>query len=210
MILHQLTLHDFGIFKGRINIDLTPRSPERPVVIIGARNGRGKTTILDAINLVLYGERANLSNRGPKVGWEDYLRGAIHRGGPDAASVKLIFSVGDVYGIRTYETTRTWQANGKSVSESFTVILDGQLETALAEDWNEHIEGLLPLDVARLNFFDGERTNELAAAEGSREVFRAAIHGLLGIGLVEKLETDLKIIRRRKTDGSSETKSQVN
>jgi len=200
MILNQLILHDFGIYKGRHEIELTPLSPERPIILIGARNGRGKTTILDAINLVLYGSRANLSNRQPRQTWDDYLRNCIHLGGATSASVGLDFSVLDDFGMRQYSITRTWEAAPRGVNESFSVTLNGERDEVLAEDWSDHLEGLLPLEIASLNFFDGEKTNELATPERSKDVIRSAIRGLLGLGILERLEADLKVLIRRKQD----------
>jgi DNA sulfur modification protein DndD len=200
MILERLTLHDFGVYKGRQEVDLTPESPDRPIILVGARNGRGKTTILDAINLVLYGARANLSNRLPRMAWEEYLRSCIHRGGPTSASIGLVFSVVDDFGVRRYEIARTWSEAPRGVNETFTVILNGERDDVLAEDWNDHLEGLLPLEIASLNFFDGEKTDELATPEQSREVIRSAIRGLLGLGILERLEADLKVLIRRKQD----------
>ena len=75
----ELTLQDFGVYGGRQSIDLSPVSPERPVILVGGLNGRGKTTIIDAIQIALYGNRAKLSNRG-NLSWDEYLRRAIHRG----------------------------------------------------------------------------------------------------------------------------------
>ena len=109
MILNRLILHDFGIYGGRHELDLTPVSPERPIVLIGARNGRGKTTILDAINLVLYGSRANLSNRLPRQGWDEYLRSCVHQPGATSALVGLEFSILDDFGVRQYSITRAWE-----------------------------------------------------------------------------------------------------
>jgi len=200
MILDRLILHDFGIYRGRHELDLTPVSPERPIILIGARNGRGKTTILDAINLVLYGSRANLSNRLPRQGWDEYLRSCIHQPGATSALVGLDFSVLDDFGMRQYSITRAWEMAPRGVNESFSVTLNGQRDDVLAEDWGDHLEGLLPLEIARLNFFDGEKTNELATPERSKEVIRSAIRGLLGLGILERLEADLKVLIRRKQD----------
>ena len=66
MILEQLTLDHFCLFRGRQVFDLTPgRSGGKalPIVLFGGINGGGKTTLLDAIQLALYGPRAKCSKR---------------------------------------------------------------------------------------------------------------------------------------------------
>ena len=66
MILNQLTLKNFGIYRGEHSFELAPtvhRGRSRPVVLFGGVNGGGKTTILDAVQLVLYGKRARCSKR---------------------------------------------------------------------------------------------------------------------------------------------------
>lgn len=198
MIIHQLVLHDFGVFHGRHEIDLSPASPEQPVILIGALNGRGKTTTLDAINLVFFGQRARLSNRKPNSSWDKYLRESINRRASGGALVGMRFSVDDVFGTRTYDIARSWELSGKSVKEFFSVKVDGEPDRVLADDWDEHIEGLLPLEVASLNFFDGEKIDKLADPVQSRSVIEAAIRGLLGLGVLERLEADLKVYLRRK------------
>ena len=82
MILQQLTLRDFGLFKGRQVLDLRrAKRPGkgRPIVLFGGVNGAGKTTILDAIQLVLYGVRARCSKRS-NLPYEEFLAQSIHQG----------------------------------------------------------------------------------------------------------------------------------
>ena len=61
MIFEQVVLHNFGVYRGEHRIDLDV-APEKPVVLIGALNGSGKTTFLDAMQLALYGKSARCSD----------------------------------------------------------------------------------------------------------------------------------------------------
>ncbi|MCH7987841.1 MAG: AAA family ATPase [Planctomycetes bacterium] len=57
MLIREITLENFGLFRGRNRIPLAPRikyRQQRPVVLIGGQNGSGKTTILEALRLCLY------------------------------------------------------------------------------------------------------------------------------------------------------------
>jgi len=93
---------------------------------------------------------------------------------------------------------RRWHENSKGIDESFTVICDGKLDDVFTKHWDEVIEGYLPSSIAHLFFFDGEQIKDLAEGEHAAEILGTAIHSLLGLDLVDQLETDLKVLERRK------------
>ncbi|WP_369211168.1 DNA sulfur modification protein DndD [Streptomyces flavofungini] len=197
MHLHNLTLHDFGAYQGRQSLDLRVK-PKRPIVLIGGLNGCGKTTLLDAIQLVLYGPRARCSGRGNRS-YDTYLRESINRAADPqrGAELRLEFSITVEGRPRTYEVARTWFAKGKQVRESLAVNVDGKYDDTISETWAEHVEEILPLEVASLFFFDGEKVEQLADPERAADVIEAAVQSLLGVRAVEQLRTDLLALQRR-------------
>lgn len=52
MIIKKLTMHNFGVYASTNVLEFKGK---KPVILIGGMNGRGKTTILEAILLSLYG-----------------------------------------------------------------------------------------------------------------------------------------------------------
>ena len=60
MLFRELVLENFGSYLGKNTINLLPdlSADSRPIILIGGMNGGGKTTIMDAIRLALYGARA--------------------------------------------------------------------------------------------------------------------------------------------------------
>ncbi|WP_369055624.1 DNA sulfur modification protein DndD [Kineococcus terrestris] len=204
MQLTELILHNYGVYRGRQVVDLRTK-PGQPVILVGGLNGGGKTTFLDSLQLALYGNRARLSNRG-KMGWEDFLRASINRdvSAEQGASISLTFTI-DVEGSeRTYRVVRTWSAAGKSIREFVNVFVDGKINPALSATWADHVEELLPLDIASLFFFDAEKIESLADPDTAATVVETAVHSLLGVGTLDQLRTDLLALQRRQTPPSGD------
>jgi DNA sulfur modification protein DndD len=198
VILNELVLHNVGTFAGRQVIDLTPPSSAKPIVLVGGLNGAGKTTILESIQLALYGSLWNSSAR--RTGsYENYLRGLIHRGVPatQGAEIELRFTAYQEGAEHNYWIRRSWQSTGSSIREILLVSVDGQLNQSLMSTWNEHVETFLPRGIAGLFFFDGEQIEALADLDRSRQVLGSALAALLGLDLVERLSKDLAVLKRR-------------
>lgn len=198
MILKELVLHNVGTFAGRHVIDLTPKSGKQPIVLIGGLNGAGKTTILESIQLALYGSLSH--NSGRRTGsYENYLRGLTHRGVPasEGGAIELNFSAHQDGVEHTYWVRRSWKSAGSSLREILLVSVDGKHNQSLTSTWNEHIETFLPRGIAGLFFFDGEQIEALADLDRSRQVLGSALAALLGLDLVERLSTDLSVLKRR-------------
>lgn len=198
MILDQLTLHNFGIYHGLHEIPLTPRSKTKPITLFGGLNGSGKTTLLDALKLVLYGKHADCSNR-RDLSYEEFLRRSIHRtvAPEDGAAIELTFRH-HIDGVeRTFRIRRVWHAKGRTVREHVEVHRDEQLDPVSTENWAELVEEFIPSRLSGFFFFDGEKIESLADLDRSAEVLGTALQSLLGLDLVDQLQTDLKVVERR-------------
>lgn len=208
MILDAIVLENFGAYGGRQEALLTPE-PGRPIVLFGGMNGGGKTTILDAIQLAFYGSEAKLSNRG-RLSYREYLRACIHRGTDpsDRAGVSLRFRRLMDGQAHDFELERTWHVGEKGVEERLRVWHNGLLNDVLTEHWSETIETYLPSGIAHLFFFDGEQVKDLAEGGHASEILGKAIHSLLGLDMVDRLDSDLRAYERRKR--SEEVKPEVN
>jgi DNA sulfur modification protein DndD len=212
MILESITLRDFGVYGGEQRAELAPVSRQKPIVLFGGMNGGGKTTLLDAVQLGLYGPKARCAGRG-KLGYRDYLQAMIHRGVPatTGASIELEFRRMVEGETRQHRLVRSWRDTGKGIADTVQVFTNSYLDNDLSEHWDEFIEGYIPSGIAHLFFFDAEQIKELAEGEHAAEILGTAIHTLLGLDLVDQLETDLIVLERRKrTEArSAEEVSQV-
>ena len=104
-----IELFNFGIYKGLHRIELT-QGGERNITLIGGMNGRGKTTILDAVFLCLYGKKASGYVAGRWASYCDVLRSRICRAAAErSASVRLslLTESGTVISVR-----RRWSESG--------------------------------------------------------------------------------------------------
>jgi DNA sulfur modification protein DndD len=210
MILDSITLNNFGAYCGRQEAILTPEDG-KPIILFGGMNGGGKTTLLDAIQLAFYGQKARLSNRG-RLGYRAYLSESIHRGSDSKEGAGIILRFRRMIDgeVRHFELQRNWHEGVKGIEETVCVLRDGKTDDDFTEHWDEAIEAYLPSGIAHLFFFDGEQIKELAEGDHTAAILGTAIHSLLGLDLVDRLETDLKVFeRRKKTEGLDQETAKI-
>lgn len=200
MIFHEITLHNYGVYLGRQSIKLQPKSSEKPIILFGGLNGVGKTTLLDAFQLGLFGKLANCSNKGP-LAYDKYLMKCIHKSvnPKDGAAITISFRHALNGTENEYRVTRAWRMCRKNITETVEVLKDGKTDQVLTDSWNEYVEQFIPVRISSLFFFDGEKIKDFADLKRSSELIATGINQLLGLDLVDRLMTDLVVLEKRKT-----------
>lgn len=203
VIIKQLVLRNFRVFRGEHIIDLAPRNREhevhdRPIVLFGGLNGAGKTSILTAIRLALYGRLA-FDQSIQQQDYIDQLTSLIHNGvsqaqRPDESSIELTFTYNKGGRESEFKVTRSWKRGKK---DKLSLQQDDEILNELNyEQCQGFLNELIPHGVADLFFFDGEKIAELAEDE-SGNILRTAVRRLLGLDLISKLRSDLAIFTKR-------------
>lgn len=201
MQLLSLRLENFGLFRGVHSFDLIRRSrsqEQRNLTLFVGHNGAGKSTLFRALSLALHGSLA-LGDKITQAQYNDFLYSRLHRH-PEGekmvvstqAAVSLSFEYVQSGVSRRVQVARRWPRNGRIVAEHLEVMQDGRLlvmEQAEAQTW---INDVFPPGVARLCFFDAEDLDSLASVDSQNPHLGQALQRLLGIDIIQRLQTDLR------------------
>lgn len=210
MLFLELTVENFGPYRGKQVIDLRPKINDNgvsPIVLLGGMNGGGKTTLMDAMRLALYGQRAQCSTKG-SLSYPDFLKQAVnkHTLPHEETSVELLFEHIVKNMQVQFRVKRRWTRNPKNGKDILGILLDDWPDSAWLETWDERIEDFFPIGISNLFLFDGEQVKELADLEAPPNVVVKAIQSLLGLELAERLAIDLDILANRKRKQLADSK----
>ena len=208
MWLSKIKLHNFKSYESaEFNFD--PPQVRRNIVLIGAQNGHGKTTLLEALYLCLYGEEAtpHLKRAGipDKKSYGELLKDAMYQGAMRGyygyqMSVEVTIlsqdNTGQQTGIRIqrrwhYDNDQNYQNND---DECLMWRVEGEQEFAIDSDEHKtHLKQYaLPFDYAPFFLYDGEKIVKHATDAGAGIWLKKGLEGLSGMTLLSDLSDDLK------------------
>jgi DNA sulfur modification protein DndD len=192
--INNLKIENFGPYKQRQEINLAV-SPSRPIILVKALNGSGKTTLLGALQVCLYGHRA--MHLGRRSQFDQYVTSLLRADATGPATLEVSLSVQTGAAEREMRVAREYGRKGTAVTEKLTVWVNGVVDPAAAEGWDDFIESILPAELLQLFFFDGEKIESLANPERLPDLLRRATEVFLGIGGIDAAVGDLRAAERR-------------
>lgn len=199
MILKNVILNNYTAFEGIQEINLTPtENTEQNIILIGAMNGSGKTSLLEAVKLCLYGERGSglLSPRESEASFINKKFNYNARKRDRKMSIELTFVDVPIPDPHEIKIRRDWffdTVTGRYENLSaMTIYKDGkELELVARDQWQDFINEKIPPGVSDFFFFDGEKIQQLADDSTDRESLKESIRYLLGLRIIGNLEVDL-------------------
>ena len=212
MKLHSAHITNFKLLE---DVELIFSSdPARPLTVVRAENGSGKTSILQALRWCIWGERG-ISQRMSLTS----ASGAA--GKPVTVQVWIEFSERDRYSgaDTTYRLTRTCQetrAEGdrfeRGSERSRLLRLTDQGDSEIRDGHDAIISAMLPRKLADVFFTDGDVVQNFVTDQTERdrqEYVHEAIRHLLGFDEVELAEQRLRTISRSFRQKVSESGSEA-
>jgi len=187
MIIKRLTMHNFGVYAGTNTFEFLN---DKPIVLIGGMNGRGKTTFVEAILLALYGSNSFAYIESGYKSYNQYLRSYVNRNElSQTCYVELEFEV-DNGTKENYLVKREWDSQTKRTKEAISVQKDGTEDEFLSDNWAMFVENILPSALSSFFFFDGEKIADMAV-DGTDDQLKDSIRSMLGITVLDVLNNDL-------------------
>lgn len=203
MLIETITLCNFKNFYGKQTLDFNiNNSGGRNIILIGGANGAGKTSLLEAIKICLYGNQV-LGNSLSKNNYKQYISSLKNKESVNNNDSEFYIEL-DLFmndSIPTHKLTliRQWTLDkDNKLTEIFHIFQDGNpLEIIPSEHWQDYVLSLIPPYVSEYFFFDGERVKELATGNNAEKVLKDSIRDIIGLSLYEILSSDLIKIEKK-------------
>ena len=213
MHLTKVTLKNYGVYRDKVEFDLTT-TPEKPVILIGGTNGAGKTTLFESILIGFYGQ-SYFNKKTTRKEYEKFLGNKVHRylgttAAADSTSIVVDFKFHHNGEIDDYTVDRTWFDNDGRFTEELKIKKNNKrLDSVEESQWQSFIEELIPKGIAKLFFFDGEKIVKMTEDKNEEIEIKSSFDSLLGLDIVEQLHSDLRIhIMRNMRDDSKSIDNQ--
>lgn len=214
MQINKLILRNIGAYHGDMNKFDFKTSGKQNVILLGGKNGAGKTTILESLRIVLFGSMAY----GFVTENEPYFRRirsllnrkALHEGEKNNYQISLDYISTEEFEPNQYSLIRSWTIKNDKIREYFSVQKNGKhLGAQEISDYQNKLREEMPPRLFELCLFDGEDISRIVSEEKIPEYLSESGKILFNLDLFVNLEKDLQTYRLQYTQKNADAAKEI-
>lgn len=189
MKINRIVLYNFNSYEGLNEFDFTSNDSNKNIILIGGKNGAGKTSLFTAIKIALYGPLSfGYVGVNPiyiaKI--KDCINSKSFQMDVVESRVQIAISLMVEREIKEYEITREWDYTRQKLEERYYVKTDGCLlgDQELSYFQN-YLQGMIPPDLFEFFLFDGEEVGSIFSTSTYNTYVKNAVYTLCGLDIFE-------------------------
>ena len=210
MIINSINIKNFQTYFGNVEFEFDEPSDEKNVVLIGGLNGAGKTSFFSSIVLGLFGKKAEgiiferSSGENIDDSYQTYLQEVFSNEAKKTNDIEMEIALSITHEETNIKIVRKWWFDS-SIDEILEIYTEKEGTITPLEipeedvERNEYyeafIQSIIPSQVGRFFFFDGEEIKAIAKQDPEQAVING-INALLGFDVLEQLVVDLETLKR--------------
>ena len=189
MKINKVKLYNFSSYEGNNEFNFEITDARRNIVLIGGKNGAGKTSLFTAIKVALYGPLAYgyvgvNSHYISKI--KDLINSKAFQQEVVESEVQITLQLKIERDIRDYVITRKWDYTNQRLTEEYTVERDGtQLNDQELSYFENYLRSIIPPDLFEFFLFDGEEVGNIFSTSTYNTYVRDAVFTMCGMDVFE-------------------------
>jgi len=207
MKIKKITLFNVGPYSGVNEFDIDCADKSKNIVLIGGKNGAGKTTFFTSLRTCLYGHKAyGYENTNQHYFDEIYKLVNDNEKEKDegVARVELNLLFDDGMDNNEYQIVREWKLNNRKMTEEYHIYLNNnELFGDELVDFENYLLHIIPPNLFKFYFFDGEKIGEFFLKSNQDNSFKNAFLTMTGYDNIELLIKNFKRNISNKTKNNS-------
>ena len=193
MIISKIIFNNFKAFEGEQILECDIKNPQKPIILVGGRNGVGKTSIIEGVKLCLYGSLIKQNT----INYSSYNEFLLNMHNNNAKernenffSIAVEFKIEDIGRSSFILIERKWTKKTDSYSESLVIKRDNEeIDFILPNFWQDYINDLSPIGLSHFIYFNSEEFQTVP--KHLENGFSNALLKFFGVDSYIQLDADL-------------------